>query len=684
MDSCAVEDGEAVCQYEPVDCPEGQVCHPESGECVDCLEDADCDDGLFCNGVESCGESNTCVPGDDPCTETVLCNEETDACADCLTDADCDDEVFCNGQETCDPANGQCVAGAPPCADRICVEETDACVDCLTDADCDDDLFCNGVETCDLETGACVAGTAPCPEGEFCVEGNKACLECLSDEDCPNGQLCAPATGRCVEACLCISDQECDDGDPCTVNTCVDCECVSTPKDCNDHLFCNGYEYCDPETGECVSPGNPCGEGEPCYEDFDACYIDWECIFSVGPDRILLPDGAHTCIASDETYETGDFLDGGGGPDSLHLTTVREEPDVAEIINVEHGFFRNTYPGQSISLDLWTGYEELWYDRGTVDVTLTQLHELAAIGMTGGDQENSDLTVVFDDELVVGNDDSLEVLLTDAGGGDIVAKDADGNDGFETVNILFDGDSEIEAFITPGLKSVVLIGAGSVTIIEPLIGATAIDASQATGDVSVRSDDLSVTVTGGSGNDTLAGGAGDDSIDGRDADDAMTGGPGADELTGGAGGDAFRYTDRNDGAGQALTGSFDLDAADSIEAFASGEDTLSFSGSFLDNDVASDVPQGGVDFSVHGFIFINDVAAATLSREHDVISAIGPVTNDGDNNRAAFVINNSSGDAAGLYAFVDNGTADGVIMPGELHLLAVVDTPVAFADLAIH
>jgi hypothetical protein len=271
VDSCAVEDGEAVCQYEPVDCPEGRVCHPESGECVGCLEDADCDDDLFCNGVEACGQNNTCVPGDDPCTETALCNEETDACVDCLTDADCDDDVFCNGQETCDPVIGQCVGGAPPCADRICVEETDACVNCLTDADCDDDLFCTGVETCDPETGACIPGTDPCLEGEFCVEGNKACLECLSDEDCPDGQLCAPATGRCIDVCLCISDQECDDGDPCTVNTCVDCQCVSTPKDCDDHLFCNGYEYCDSETGECVSPGNPCGEGKPCDEVGDAC-----------------------------------------------------------------------------------------------------------------------------------------------------------------------------------------------------------------------------------------------------------------------------------------------------------------------------------------------------------------------------------------------------------------------------
>jgi hypothetical protein len=564
------------------------------------------------------------------------------------------------------------------------VEETDACVDCLTDADCDDDLFCTGVETCDLETGACVAGTDPCLEGEFCVEGNKACLECLSDEDCPNGQLCAPATGRCVEVCLCISDQECEDGDPCTINTCVDCQCVSTPKDCDDHLFCNGYEYCDPETGECVSPGNPCGEGKPCDEVGDACEIDVPCIFTVGPDTFLLPDGPDYCIAGDETYETGDFLDGGGGADSLHLTTVREEPAVVEIINVELGFFRNTYPGQSISLDQWSGYEELWYDRGTADMTLTQVHELAAIGMTGGDQENSDFTVVFADELVEGTDDSLEVLLTDAGGGDIVAKDADGDDGFETVNILFDGNSEIEAFITPGLESVVLSGAGSATVTEPLAGATVLDASLATGDVSVRGDDLGVTIAGGSGNDTLAGGAGDDSIDGGGGDDVITGGPGADELTGGAGNDAFRYTDQNDGAGQALTGSFDLDAADSIDSFASGEDTLSFAESFLDNDVASDVPQGDVDFSVHGFIFINDAAAATLSKEHDVISAIGSVANDGSNNRAVFVINNSSGDAAGLYAFVDNGTADGIIVSGELHLLAIVDTPVAFTDLAIH
>jgi len=58
----------------------------------------------------------------------------------------------------------------------------------------------------------------------------------------------------------------------CTTDTCIDGVCEYTNVDCNDGLFCTGMETCDPDTG-CISPGNPCAEGEVCDEETDECML---------------------------------------------------------------------------------------------------------------------------------------------------------------------------------------------------------------------------------------------------------------------------------------------------------------------------------------------------------------------------------------------------------------------------
>ena len=68
-----------------------------------------------------------------------------------------------------------------------------------------------------------------------------------------------------------------------------------------------------------------------------------------------------------------------------------------------------------------------------------------------------------------------------------------------------------------------------------------IDASAATGDVSITVVGGNDAITLGSGDDTAVGGAGADTIDGGAGDDSITGGAGDDVLTGGAGEDTFVY-----------------------------------------------------------------------------------------------------------------------------------------------
>ena len=60
-----------------------------------------------------------------------------------------------------------------------------------------------------------------------------------------NVSLCCATTTPVV----CITDEDCED----------------------DGIYCNGEEFCDEDSGSCMSTGNPCSEGETCDEQTDLC-----------------------------------------------------------------------------------------------------------------------------------------------------------------------------------------------------------------------------------------------------------------------------------------------------------------------------------------------------------------------------------------------------------------------------
>jgi hypothetical protein len=101
---------------------------------------------------------------------------------------------------------------------------------CNVDADCDDGAFCNGVETCNA--GSCLSGTAP---------------------NCDDGVSC--------------TDDACNEGSD---------SCASTANDanCDNGLFCDGSETCDPVLDCQASSGDPCLAGETCDEANDYCIGD--------------------------------------------------------------------------------------------------------------------------------------------------------------------------------------------------------------------------------------------------------------------------------------------------------------------------------------------------------------------------------------------------------------------------
>lgn len=116
----------------------------------------------------------------------------------------------------------------------------------------------------------------------------KARAGCVGDVECDDGLFC---NGR--ESC----DPDlgsCDPGTPpCNTGPCDEvadrCGC-RVNSECDDGIFCNGVEACG--GGTCVAGALPCRAGETCMED------QQECVTSDGPDLI---------VASASPDWTGDF-----------------------------------------------------------------------------------------------------------------------------------------------------------------------------------------------------------------------------------------------------------------------------------------------------------------------------------------------------------------------------------------
>ena len=202
-----------------------------------CTTDANCDDGVWCTL--------------DQCFNAI--------CRFLPVSAACDDGLYCNGAETCH-VTLDCQPGSPPCVGDSCAEATDECF-CNADADCDDGIFCNGAERCDGVLG-CRSGTPPlCNDGWPCTDD--ACDE---------------------EANRCTYTSTCDDGFACTNDYCMGtagCMYFAQPAFCDDGLFCNGVETCNPATGDPITgckaatvsacyDGLPC-TGDACNESTNSC-----------------------------------------------------------------------------------------------------------------------------------------------------------------------------------------------------------------------------------------------------------------------------------------------------------------------------------------------------------------------------------------------------------------------------
>jgi cysteine-rich repeat protein len=161
---------------------------------------------------------------------------------------------------------------------------------------------------------------APCPTArklEIELDGSGGFDEIVYEDSCGDGDVDAgeecddanPTTGDgCTPGCRAEEcgdgtlqptlGEECDDGnttpsDGCSPNCLIEA-CLDDP-DCDDGVFCNGFESCDLQTFKCISGVEPCGGATPlCDESGGTCV---ECLLETDCDDLLFCTGIEICAA---------------------------------------------------------------------------------------------------------------------------------------------------------------------------------------------------------------------------------------------------------------------------------------------------------------------------------------------------------------------------------------------------
>lgn len=259
-DDCDDRDNSINTGADPILNPDVCVKDAHRGADVDCDGIGDCLDECY-RGVE-CRDGNPAT--EDTCVEGLCRNERI------TPDLDCDDLIFCtvdraeDGMCRHDPDNGRCEMGT------VCSPALGRCVPtgCVSDEECDDGDPCNGAEECNFVTGACVAGSPPsCNDGvdctvDSCMDGD--CVHTAAHDRCSFFQLCDRRDG-CVSAGECERDEQCGDGLRCNgVEQCTFGFCESGSPRCNDGDP-RTVDGCSEVTGECV------------YTRRGTCLVDEEC-----------------------------------------------------------------------------------------------------------------------------------------------------------------------------------------------------------------------------------------------------------------------------------------------------------------------------------------------------------------------------------------------------------------------
>ncbi len=300
-------------------------CHAETG-CthLPAPDGTPCDDGLLCTTEDQCllaicvGTTPLCDDGND-CTADS-CEPQSGTCTHIdQSNLPCDDGNGCTNGDQCH--DGTCIPGTPVACDDNNPCTVDECIPlpidqgggCTHPPDtgkpCDDANPCSTNDTCNDE-GTCIGVGGSCDDNDPCTTDLCSPLDgCYhqpaNGASCDDNDPCT-GTGQCQNG-LCQPGPaiNCDDGIECTADSCDESgQCTHMADDgaCDDGLFCNGPEFCDPEFS-CLSDSPPdaddgidctadsclegaaliqhipqhflCDDADPCTDDF--CHVEEGC-----------------------------------------------------------------------------------------------------------------------------------------------------------------------------------------------------------------------------------------------------------------------------------------------------------------------------------------------------------------------------------------------------------------------
>jgi hypothetical protein len=270
--SCVAQTG---CLYEHI--ADGTTCQ------ATCFGEASCQAGVcqavaasktVCPAVEehACVDSIQCDPATGECTKEIVKSEgeECDTDGNLCTKESCDSGAVCVATDQVNTCEAE--TKSDPCQYWDCNTKTGDCegTGFAGEISCNDGNECTKNDTCEMDEFSfisCKGTSLPVDDGnectdDYCVDGtvNHDPIEGLP---CDTGDACTPlglcADGLCeFKGCECVVDGDCPDT-PCMQNKCDPdtgtCQ-AGEPVNCDNGLFCDGKETCDPAQG-CQSGATP-------------------------------------------------------------------------------------------------------------------------------------------------------------------------------------------------------------------------------------------------------------------------------------------------------------------------------------------------------------------------------------------------------------------------------------------
>lgn len=347
---CTTDTCDAVlgCQFTPDNsrCDDTLACTTDTcdrlKDCVHTPVDALCQNSLYCDGHERCApdvlghDNRGCVAGspvvcvnDVPCAPHV-CSEAAGACVYQPDDTRCDNGLACDGGGTCQPTNpardatGCILTPAPDCSDTVACTD-DHCVEIPNGHRCDhipnnnrcdnDTIVCNGENICN-PTGSNPDAKGctnvppncddhiPCTE-DYCDELGNGCAHITNSAQaiaaCSDHNPCNGVEACTLSGCVPGTPVTCNDDYSCTNDICVNqggvatCQYVPQDEGCDNSLWCNGTESCNPQGGGaspvtgCVRvPRSTCADTIECTDDSCSNALK-SCVFTPNDNKCPLP-----------------------------------------------------------------------------------------------------------------------------------------------------------------------------------------------------------------------------------------------------------------------------------------------------------------------------------------------------------------------------------------------------------